>query len=892
MSQSPQPYHDPPRFAMRFLSWFCAAGFREEIEGDLWELFQEEIEEHGLKRARRRFFFTSLRYLRPYFFGKKFFPDTFIHRAMIQHHVKIASRQLWKQKYYSLINIGGLSLGVACCLLIMLYVQHETGYDQHVSTKDRLYRITAESGSNAESGRPNVVAMAPLADALMQDYPEVEKAARFNPFFFEAGSNLVRKVGDTQSLFEAGFTYADQEILEVFDLPIVAGERTGALVDPLTVVISDKIARKYFPEGNAVGQTLILNDNEKRPYKITAVMRDFPTQSSLQYDFFLSLEGLDDSQSTQWMYNNYPTFVLLKPGVDPEALTEKFSVMVDKYMKDQLMEAINVDVDKARAEDGWYYKFDLQPITETHLYSANFHDPVNRGDIRYVWIFSAISIFILLIACINFMNLSTARSANRAKEVGIRKVIGSQKRELVQQFLTESILTSLISFAIGLGLVTLLLEPFNTLAGKELSLPWTELWFIPSLLGGALFVGILAGSYPAMFLSRFMPIKVLKGTLSQGSKHSRLRSGLVVFQFAASILLIIGTMVVYRQMEFIQDKKLGFDKENVLIIRDAYTLGRQTQQLKDAFKKLPEVQSATVSGFMPVKGFSYNDMPFWPEGKNNPEDQVNSCQFWTIDSDYLETMDIKLVDGRNFTPGMATDSGALIINQTLARQLNFEHPTAQRITTLGDYTYPIIGVVEDFHFESLKDDIRGVAMRLGFSTFNIAIRYQGDLSTVLPKIKATWSEFAPNQSIRYTFLDEKFDAMYDEEVRTGSVFGAFAILAIVIACLGLFALATFVAEQRRKEICIRKVLGANMGQIFILMTQNFFLLIGIALVVATPLAWYLMNLWLQDFSYKIDLSWDLFAVAGLAAALITLITVSYQAIQVALADPALSLRNE
>jgi putative ABC transport system permease protein len=507
-----------------------------------------------------------------------------------------------------------------------------------------------------------------------------------------------------------------------------------------------------------------------------------------------------------------------------------------------------------------------------------------------VWIFGAVAAFILIIACINFINLSTAKSANRAKEVGIRKVVGSFRSSLVKQFLTESMLFSFLSFALGIILAVLLLPYFNTLSAKSLSLPWMEWWLFPILIGAAIVIGVVAGLYPAFYLSAFKPIDVLKGKVSRGSKSSMTRSLLVIFQFTTSIVLIVGTFIIYRQMNYIMNKKIGFDKDQVVLLQGVHTLGEKVQTLKTELLRLPEVKHVSVSDYLPIKGTKRNGNGFHRESGPNADQEV-SAQFWRVDPDYLQTMGITLTEGRNFSPQMATDSQAVIVNQAMVKKMGLKNPTQERIKNWE--TWQIIGVIKDFHFESMRDSIQPMVLALGNSPSVVSVKVKTtNMAAALQSVQKVWKEVAPYQPIRYTFLDESYAKMYEDVQRTGRVFSSFAILAIIVACLGLYGLSSFMVEQRSKEIGIRLVLGASIQNIFSLLTINFVKLVLISFVIAVPIAWYMMNKWLEDFVYRTPVSVSIFIVAGLTALLIALFTISYQAIRAALVNPVKNLRSE
>jgi putative ABC transport system permease protein len=532
----------------------------------------------------------------------------------------------------------------------------------------------------------------------------------------------------------------------------------------------------------------------------------------------------------------------------------------------------------------------LQPVRDIHLYSAGVYDIIPHGDIRYIWIFGGIAVFILIIACINFINLSTAKSANRAKEVGLRKVVGSYKSALVKQFLCESVLYSLISFILALMLLWIGMPYFNLLAGQEIAIPWNNTWFFALILASAFVIGMIAGIYPAFYLSSFKPIQVLKGSISRGFRNSKLRSAMVVFQFTISIVLIIGTFIIYKQMSFILTTKVGFEKDRVVIVQGVNTLGDQLQTFKSTLLQLAEVENVSLTQYLPIEGTKRDQNQFWREGKSQEEQSIGA-QVWWVDEDYVSTLGMKVIEGRNFDRDLASDSSAIIINQSMARAFGFQNPIGERIMTWRSWT--IIGVVEDFHWENMKDKIQPLTLvRSNWGKLAVVKLKGQNLQQGIQSITAVWKKFMPHQSIRYTFMDERYARMYEDVQRTGNIMASFAILAIIVACLGLFALSAFMVEQRNKEISIRLVLGASLQNIFRLLTHQFIGLVLIAFVIAVPVAYWLMEKWLEDYEYRVTIGWQIFAVAGAGSVIIALLTVSYQSLRAALTNPANNLRTE
>ena len=810
---------------------------------------------------------------------------------MFRNYFTIAIRQLRRQKMYSAIKIGGFALSIAACLLIALFIRDDLSYDKTYPDTNRIYRVVGNFKDNGTTEKW-VSFPPPMARAMKKDFPEVANAGRLMPntLFPRAGSNYIRRTDQQQNTYEDGFVYADQEILDILKLPMVYGHSTHALDEPNTMVISKRKADKYFPNQDPVGKTMSLNDDKKMPYKISGVIQDFPKTSHLQYDFLLTQTGIEwwKGEQTSWSSNNYAVYVLLSPGTNIAQLEKKITsgLLTSYWIPDMLSSG-----QKNAEEEARKVSFHLQPISDIHLMSYDIHDGLTHGDIRFVWLFGGIAGFILIIACINFINLSTAKSANRAKEVGLRKVVGSLRSSLVKQFLSESLLYSFLSFFLAILLAAAFLPYFNILAAKSLTIPWRAWWLLPIMIAAAVMIGIFAGLYPAFYLSSFKPVNVLKGQVSRGTKNSVLRNGLVVFQFTTSIVLIIGTLVIYKQTHFILNQDAGFEKDQVMLIQGTNTLGNQVKSFKNELLKLSAVKSASISDYLPVNGTKRNGNTFYNAGKTKEEAGVDT-QFWLVDDDYTKTLGLKIVAGRNFSADMPSDSQAVVINQTLANKLNLKDPIGKRITNGGDI-FNVVGVVHDFNFESIRDNIGGLCMRLGSSPSIVSVKLKtADIKTLVPSITSVWKKFAPAQPIRYTFMDDSFANMYADVQRMGSIFTSFAVLAIIIACLGLFALSAFMAEQRNKEIGIRKVLGASVSSITTMLSKDFVKLVVIAIVIASPIAWWAMTKWLQDFAYKTDISWWMFAVAGLVAVMIALITISFQSIKAALMNPAESLKTE
>ncbi|WP_075350810.1 ABC transporter permease [Algoriphagus marinus] len=817
---------------------------------------------------------------------------------MIKNYLTIAFRNLRKHKFYTFINILGLSVGVAVCIIITLFVVNELSYDKHFKDADRIYRVHADIvfGGNHWN---MVLAPAPMAEAMPEDFPEVEAAVHFR----QRGSYLVKKVD--QNIKENNVIWAGRDFFKVFGVPLLEGNVEGVLAEPNTMAISQSTAEKYFPGESAIGKSLILDNEED--FRITGVYEDIPENSHFHFDFLLAMEGLEEAKGTTWLSNNFQTYFKLREGSDPENLNAKLPSVIKTHIEPDISQIFGEGATmETLTENGGKIEFDIQPMLDIHLKSDFMGEFEPNFNITYVYLFVAIALFILLIACINFMNLSTARSSNRAKEVGIRKVMGSFRSHLIRQFLMESILLSVISFLIAIPVVAFLLPIFNDLAGRSLEMPIFQLTSYGVLILGAIGTGLLAGIYPSFFLSGFKPISILKGQVSLGMKSGMIRSSLVVFQFAISIILIIATIGVFNQLNYIQNKKIGFNKEQIITVDDIYALGDQAETFKREILSNSMMESGTITGFLPVSGTWRSDTPWWVEGKDPKQtENLVSLQNWQVDYHYIQTLGMEMVEGRDFSVQFPSDSNAVILNETAAQKFNFEgDPIGQKIYSLAGDTNNIdfedlqgrtvVGIVKNFHFESLKENIGSVMIFLSEKPRGIAsFRFNSNnTDEVVSFIEAKWNEMAPGQPFTYSFLDDRFGNMYASETRLGKVFGIFAGFAIVIACLGLFALTAFTAEQRTKEIGIRKVLGSSIGSIILLLSKEFAKLVFIAFLIATPIAWWAMTKWLEDYQFKQDLGWQVFLGAGLFAIMIALLTTSYQSIKAATANPVNSLKSE
>ncbi|RVU02746.1 FtsX-like permease family protein [Mucilaginibacter limnophilus] len=807
---------------------------------------------------------------------------------MIKNYFKTAYRSLKKNKGFTIINLLGLALGLTIFMLISLYVYDELRYDRYNEKAGRIYRFNSDLKFGGNTGS-YAVSPAPLAAAVRADLPEVESTVRFRMW----GGAQVKK--GNMNIHEHAVVFADSTLFKVFTLPMLYGNPATALKEPNTVVITEKMAGKYFGKVNVVGQTLTLNNNEL--YKVTGVIKDVPRQSHFDFDFYLSMSGFEDSRNESWFSNNYNTYVLLKKTADVKQFEAKLPEFLRKQAGSQLQSILHLTFDKFE-QAGNYFKLTLIPLTDIHLKSSRVAELSANGSMEYVYIFSAIAVFILLIACVNFMNLSTARSSNRAREVGVRKVLGSSRNNLIIQYLTESVLITFIGAVIALIGARLLLPLFNQLAGKEMVItPQLLIGALPLVMAFSIVLGCLAGAYPALFLSGFKPVQVLKGKLAVGMKGGTLRNFLVVFQFAISVFLIIGTLVIYNQLQYIQNRNLGYNRDQVMIVQNVWMLDKQLPSFKQEIKQLPGVNNATLTGYVPMSGYGNSTTVF----KDPVIDEKRSMmtQKWMVDEDYVNTLGIKMAAGRFFSKDMPTDSSAVVINEAAAKMLNFDKPLNSMIYSPQDDMvtsvkgYRIIGIMKDFNFTSLRENISPLVLILEQDGGGLCIRTQTkNISATIAQIENVWKKFSPNQEFSYSFMDENFDSFYRAEQRTGKLFIIFTIMAILIACLGLFGLTAYSTEQRIKEIGIRKILGAHVSGIVGMLSKDFLKPVLVAILIAVPLAWYFMQKWLQGFAYRQDIQWWVVALAALTAIIIAFVTTSFQAVKAALANPVKSLRSE
>jgi putative ABC transport system permease protein len=785
-----------------------------------------------------------------------------------------------------------------------LFIQDEFSFDQMFTDADRIYRINIDNRTNGEYSQ-YAVAPGPMAGVIDEDCPQIELVTRFRT----VGSTLIRTPEAKLNIKEAHVIGVDSSFFEMFGLGLLKGNVKTALVAPNSLVLTASAVADHFGQEEALGKSLLLDN--KNVYVVTGVIADMPENSFLRnHTVFTSLSSYEDAETIAWNSWNFPTFVKLQKGTDVADFQAFLNTVKESYLIPWAMTFIpGMTIESARASDestGNFMKFNTTALTDIHLYSSNRRGEFSpNSDIQNVYILSFIGFFLILLAVVNFMNLSTAHSLKRAKEVGIRKTLGSNRFGLIRQFLIESGLISLLSLFFAIVLAFVAMPFFNELSGKTISIPFDRMIFWLTLLASTLILSLIAGTYPALVLSKFSPVKALKGGSKDEVGKGNIRNVLVVFQFAISVFLIISTLVVFQQVRFIQHKDLGFQKDQILIVDDIYAAGSQLEPLKHEVKQLAQVEEVSLSSYLPTpsarNGITYFAEGGIEDGAINPE-QALIIGNWKIDFDYVSTLGLKIIAGRNFDRSFATDSSGLILNESAVAMLDVspEEAIGMRLTNdihrqdKENMEYvTVIGVVENFHFESLRNDIDALSLILGDNSDKMMIKLNaGNFAGTIDQIEEIWHDMAPGQPFDYYFMDESFNDTYQAELRLGSIFITFTLLSIFIACLGLFGLAAFNAEKRSKEIGVRKVLGASVSQITYKLSADFLKLVFISILISVPLGWYAMNKWLENFSFRIDISWWVFAAAGLLAIAISILTVSYQSIKAAIVNPVKSLKSE
>lgn len=872
-----------PDWSRRFLKTVCPEYLLEEIEGDLLQKYQFDIHRYGKGKAHKKLIWNTLRFLHPAILVRKRSSFRLNHTIMLKNYFITALRVSQRQKLYSFINVVGLSMGLTAALLIGIYINDELSYDRHIPDAERIYRVGVNETFKGDEILYSSTS-APLADAMRNELPEVQSAVRV--------SNIPNPVRYNDKAFmENRFLVADSNFFEFFGHKLTEGNIKECLKGPQKIVLSQSAALKYFGyngQGESpVGKQLLVGGSAKLT-EVTGIFQDVPENTHMKFDMILSMESSSFASNACWGCYGTKTYfkTLHQKG------TEEIEKKLEEFAQKRIIPTIEADLGISHDQfmkSGDNVSFFIQPLLSIHLESNISSEFEANGDIRYVYIFGITAVFLIIIACINFMNLTTARAVNRAKEVGVRKTMGATRGGLVPQFLVESFLYVFTAGILAIALTYLALDPFNVLTGKALHLNLTgNPYVLPSLLLFLVVVAILAGSYPAFHLTSFNPAKVLKGGNLNSRGRSVLRNTLVVVQFTISMALIVGTLVVYKQVQFIRNHNLGFDKENIIRIPQTYMLGQHYITFKEEIKRHTGITNASFTqalppdisntGFLKVKG----------------SQQLVGTYLCGADQDLVATMGYQLKSGRYFSKDFLSDSSAIVINEACARLLGFDDPEGKQIGFSDDDMYHVIGIVKDFNFESLKSEVEPLAIFLNTeATRMLAIRVTPEnLQEKIAFIETTWKKYANGQPFEYSFVDEDFDSLFRAEQRLGTVFAVFTVLAIFIACLGLFGLITYIAAQRTKEIGIRKVLGATAGQVTILLLSDLIRLAVISFAIAIPIAWYGMNQWLQSFAYRTD--FDVFSVliAGVSGLMIVLVTVGYRSLKAASVNPVDSLKNE
>ncbi|MGN6495628.1 MAG: ABC transporter permease [Agriterribacter sp.] len=795
---------------------------------------------------------------------------------MLKNLLLVAIRNFKRDKWYSLLNILGLMIGITFSLFLIFYIKDELSYDRYHEKADRIFRINSIIKEADRDTMRWAIAPFPLGPALSKDYPEVEEAVRF------VGSGRTMFKNGALRLYEGKVFFADSNVFRVFTCHFIEGNPQTALKAPNSVVLSESSAIKFFGAHTKYEGKSLENVNGT-VYKVTGVIKDVPKNSHLIFNILASRSTLPANFSDSWGSFDFYTYVLLKPGTTAAAFGNKMKPIYDKYLA-SIFAQYNIKI-----------RFEAQPITSIHLHSETPNEPEEVGSMSYVYIFAAVAFFLLLIACINYMNLTTARSARRAKEIGIRKVTGSNKLQLVLQFLVESTLTSFIALLLSIGLIALLLPMFNTLAGKFISF---STLFRPDtmliLLAVVIFVGMVGGSYPAFYLSKFNPVNVLKGSLSKGSSNVTLRRVLVVTQFSISMIMLICTWVVYGQLQYLRSKDLGFNKDQVLTAlavtdRD---IRSSVISFKNEMHNNPQVLAVSTSRAVPGQGISFN--LFSIQSKDGFVDKGVDC--YSIDEDYLNTLNIKVVKGRNFS-GLADTLHSILVNENMTKAFGWgDSPIGKRIKYPGDTSgnyFEVVGVVKDFNQKSLYNPIAPLILFYAPNNNLIQLKLSAtNMPATLAGIETAWKKNFPDMPFQYTFLDQDFDSQYAADQKRGKIFTAFSILTIIITCLGLLGLIAFTTQQRQKEISIRKIMGAGVQQIVPLITRNFVALVGISCLIAFPVAYLFMDKWLKIFPYNTGITIAPFLLSAVSVLFITMLTVMFHTVKAALANPVKALRTE
>ncbi len=873
---SKEKYIVPPKYPLRFFRWFCHPDYVEDIEGDLLERFE--------KRPSRWFFILDvLKLLRPSLI-KPATGGKLNNFGMISNYYKVSMRNILRNKTFSLLNISGLSVGIASCILILIYVNNELSYDTYNEKYDRTYRVVHYYGSEEKVASDDVLPInefqvwgnAPVAPAMQNYFPEVDQVFRFTsdaPWLLSYNGI---------SFSETDILFGDSTAFDLFDWSFLAGNPETALVRPNTIVLTKRLAEKYFKDENPIGKTLIMDGED--PFEVTGVV-EIPTNSHFSFNGLISMSTFRKSRPQifdSWGYVDFYTYFTLKEGTTIDQVASK----TDQFIAENF-------------SDDFGYTIQYEPLSAAYLHSEAGRQPGPVGSLSNIYIFTSVAIFILLIACINFMNLSTARSVERAKEVAIRKTIGSQRSALIYQFLVEATLITIIAAVLAVVLIFIGHPTLETISGKVLPIDWLfSLQNIGLAILSVLLIGMIAGSYPAFILSNFKPITVLKGSFKTSSKGIWLRKSLVILQFSLSIILIAGATIVSSQLNFLRSYDLGFDSEQMLVIDYGYdgAVGRKLNYIKEQFLNHADVEKVSASRATPGD--------FFPNAGTGVADPISgeivykSPAIYEIDEDFVPTYSMKMIAGRNFSKDFPLDSvNSLILNESAAKLFGYPNPEDIIGKSFEQWGREgkVVGVVENFNYVSLHDEVEPLSLRysIWWSTSVLSLKLNSDdYSRTLSELEEIWYNVAPHRPFDTRFVDQNFNKQYESDERFGKIFTIFSGLAIFVACLGLFGLTIYSTAQRNKEIGVRKVLGASVGRIVTLLSKDFILLFLISLVISVPLSWYVMNSWLDGFAFRISLGFEVYAIAALITLMVAFITMSFKTIKAALANPVDSLKDE
>lgn len=809
---------------------------------------------------------------------------------MLSNFFKVSIRNLVRNKLYSLINILGLSIGLACSILIFLYVLDEISYDKFHSKSEQIYRLGIDVKMQGTELKAYVTG-ASVGRTMVSELPEVLNSTRVALSQLSDSESIIEI--DNKKFIEEGIYYVDSTFFEIFDINVLYGKADKYLTTPYTIILTESTANKYFGSTDVVGRSLNMQNQE---YIIQAVIEDCPSNSHLAYQILVSFISLPDANSETWMTNDFSyTYVLLDPNCDPELVRGKMENIALKYIGKEIDQVFGVTVDEY-SKGGNSYNYLLQSLTDIHLKSHTDFEITPNSDIVYVYIFSIVGLFILLIAIINFMNLTTARSSSRAKEVGIRKVVGAFRKSLFNQFLFESVVMSMISLIVAMVIIESILPVFNIFSSKQLTIGYfSSFYVVPSLLLMGIGVGVISGLYSASYLSASKILNVLKGKLLSNPKKNHFRSFLVIFQFSISIVLFIGTIIIYSQLDLIKNKDVGFEKKNIVVINKANILGNSTDAFKQELKLNPLIENVALSSSLPAKMFG--GIPINVPGENSTKPFVPRTM--SVDLDFAETFNLKMKEGRFFSEEFRTDTFGIVLNEAAVKEFGLEEPVAGKrlVTTFygNVLDWKILGVVKDFNYQSLYQDVGSLVLISprfrGVNLMSIKLKTEVT-SEILDYIKEKWEGFIQDTPFDYYMLEADYNNLHQQEFKTGEIFTVFSFLAIFIACLGLFGLASFIAEQKTKEIGVRKALGSSVFNIVKLLLVQFTKWVVWANLIAWPIGYFLMKKWLSNFAYRVNIEWWVFVVSAFLALLIAIITVSFQAVKAASNNPVNSLRYE